>query len=123
LLLILATAVIVERFYTIFFLYRANSAGLMQKIQRLILENNIEEALRIVNRRKRPPVYQVFKAALINADRPFDEVQDHVEVASLSVLPKLQNRMPYLFTIANVATLLGLLGTIYGLIQVFAKVS
>ena len=37
-------------------------------------------------------------------------------------VPKLQRRMPYLFTIANTATLIGLLGTIVGLVKTFEAV-
>ena len=121
-LLCLGTFFIVERLYMILFVYESNAAGLMQKVQRLILDNNIDEAIKLCNSKKRAAIYQVFKAALVNADRPFDQIQDHVEVASLSVIPKLQKRMPYLFTIANVATLVGLLGTIVGLIKTFEAV-
>ncbi len=121
-MLIIASIIIVERLYMIILIYSANAGGLMTKVQRLILDNNIDEAVKLANSKKNAAVYQVFKAALMNADRPFEEIQDHVEVASLSVVPKLQRRMPYLFTIANVATLLGLLGTIIGLIKTFEAV-
>jgi biopolymer transport protein ExbB/TolQ len=115
-----AAGIVVERIYMIFFVYTANAAALMQKVQRLILDNNIEEAVKVCNTRPNSVIYQVFKAALVNANRPFDEVQDHVEVAKLSAIPKLQKRMSYLFTLGNVATLLGLLGTVYGLVVSFA---
>ncbi len=121
-MLVLASIVIVERLYMLMFVYSANSAGLMQKVQRLILDNNIDEAVKLASSKKNAVIYQVFKAALMNADRPFEEIQDHVEVATLGVVPKLQNRMPYLFTFANVATLMGLLGTIAGLIETFQAV-
>lgn len=121
-MLIIASAVIIERLYMILFVYRSDAESLMQEVQRLLLDNNIDGAVKLCNSRKNAAVYQVFKAALVNADRPLDEIQDHVEVATLSVVPKLQKRMPYLFTIANVATLLGLLGTIVGLITTFEAV-
>ncbi len=122
LLLIAGSVLIVERIYMIIFVYNADGTELMKQVQRLILENNIDEAVKLCNSNKNAAVYQVIKAALVNADRPMEEIQDHVEVASLSVIPKLQQRMPYLFTIANVATLIGLLGTITGLITTFQAV-
>jgi len=106
----------------ILYFYQSNAAELMQKLHRLILENNIEEAVKLCNSKKNAALNQVLKAALVNVDRPFDEIQDHVEVATLAVVPQLQNRMPYLFTIANTATLLGLLGTVVGLIATFEAV-
>lgn len=120
-MLAIGMTLIVERLFMILYVYEANSSGLMQRVQRLILDCNIEEAVKLANSKK-AAIYQVFKAALVNADRPAEEIQDYIEVASLGVVPKLQKRMPYLFTVANVSTLLGLLGTIVGLIQTFQAV-
>lgn len=121
-LLILGSVVIAERLYFLMYKYNANSAQLYQQIQKCIIENNIEGAINLCNSNKDAPIYQVFKAALLNADRPHEEIQDNVEVANLEVVPKLQMRMSYLSTIANVATLMGLLGTIVGLVQTFEAV-
>lgn len=121
-LLFLGIAVIAERLYMILFVYSGNAAGLMNRVQRFILDNNMEEAVKLCNSNKHSAVYQIFRAALIHADRPFDQIQNHVEVTTLGVVPKLQARLSYLFTIANVATLLGLLGTIFGLTHTFSAV-
>jgi biopolymer transport protein ExbB len=121
-MLFFAIAIIIERVYMILFVYESNGAALMQRIQRLVLDNKIDDAVKLCNTRKSAVLYQVFKSALVNAHRPFDEVQDHVEVAKLAVIPKLQQRMPYLFTMGNVATLMGLLGTVIGLVRTFAGV-
>jgi len=119
---VLGVAIIAERLHKILRVYNVDAAGLMQQVQRLVLENNVDEAVKVCNSRPMASVCRVFKAALVNADRPHDEIQDHVEVATLAVVPELQRRMPYLFTIANVATLMGLLGTIVGLIKTFEAV-
>ncbi|HLE12510.1 MAG: hypothetical protein A2504_03520 [Bdellovibrionales bacterium RIFOXYD12_FULL_39_22] len=121
-MLVFGTIVSVERMYMILFVYSTNYSKFMQKIQEYIVDNNIEKALNLCNSNKQSAIHQVFKAALLNADRPFEEIQAHVESAGLSVIPKLQQRIPFLFTIANVATLLGLLGTIAGLIATFQVV-
>ncbi|OFZ21853.1 MAG: hypothetical protein A2202_00305 [Bdellovibrionales bacterium RIFOXYA1_FULL_36_14] len=121
-MLVFGTIIMAERLYMILFCYSANSSKLMQKVQEHIVDNNIEKAVNLCNSKKHAALYQVFKAALLNADRPAEELQDHVEVATMEVVPKLQNRVSYLFTVANVATLLGLLGTIVGLIQTFEAV-
>lgn len=121
-MLLLGLVVIVERLYMILFVYRAHGADLMQKVQRYVLENNLEEAIKLCNGKKNSALHRVLKAGLVNADKPFDEVQDHVEVAKMAVVPKLQTRMSYLFTIGNTATLIGLLGTVFGLIVTFEAV-
>jgi biopolymer transport protein ExbB len=121
-LLVLGSVVIAERFYFIMFKYNANGARLYQQVQKCIIENNIQGAINLCNSNKDAPIHLVFKAALLNADRPHEEIQDNVEVANLEVVPKLQMRMSYLSTLANVATLMGLLGTIVGLVQTFEAV-
>ena len=121
-MLILGSVIIAERIYMILFVYESNGPSLMKEVQKYVLENNIDEAIKLCNKKKNAALYRVIKSALLNADRPIDEIQDHVEVTTLSAVPKLQHRMPYLFTIANVATLLGLLGTIVGLVKTFEAV-
>lgn len=121
-LLFFGVIIIIERSYSILFVYKADGGQLMQKIQRLLLDNNIDEAVKLCNSKKNAAIYRVFKAAMVSSDRPIEEIQDHIEVANMAVIPKLQNRMPYLSTIANVATLVGLLGTIIGLVKTFEAV-
>jgi biopolymer transport protein ExbB/TolQ len=69
----------------------------------------------------------VVLAALIEAERKeivdFRAVQNAVDEATLEVIPKLTARTGYLAMVANVATLLGLMGTIYGLILTFDAVA
>ncbi len=114
--------IIVERLYMILQRYNTDSSKVMQEVQGHIVDNNIDKALKLCNQNKHAAICQVFKAALLNADRPYEEIQDHVEVATMAVVPKLQKRVAYLFTIANVATLIGLLGTIVGLVKTFQAV-
>jgi len=121
-MLIAGTVVIVERFYQLLYVQQSDGPELMKQVQKLLMDNNLEGAVRICSAKPEAAINQVFKAGLINSDRPPQEIQEYMEVASLGVLPQLQKRMPYLFTIANVATLLGLLGTIIGLIKTFEAV-
>ena len=52
-----------------------------------------------------------------------DEIEAAMEEGVMEALPRLEKRTPYLATLANVATLLGLLGTIIGLIAAFTAVA
>ncbi len=55
--------------------------------------------------------------------RKRDDIEYAMEEGLLEVLPNIERRTPYLATFANVATLLGLLGTIIGLIAAFTAVA
>ena len=61
--------------------------------------------------------------ALQGAVRRRDDVEKAMEESMMEVIPQLQKRTHYLATFANLATLLGLLGTVSGLIHAFAAVA
>jgi biopolymer transport protein ExbB/TolQ len=61
--------------------------------------------------------------ARVKTARRRDDVEKAMEESLMEVLPKLERRTPYLASFANIATLLGLLGTIIGLIDAFQAVS
>jgi biopolymer transport protein ExbB/TolQ len=109
-------------FYLLFFA-RLPVNAFMADIQRLVLANELDKAIHLCLSAPRAPLANVVKAALRNADGDRDTVQLAVEQATLDAVPTLQGRTGYLATIANVVTLLGLLGTIVGLIQSFDAVS
>lgn len=52
-----------------------------------------------------------------------DDIESAMEEGVMEALPRFEKRTPYLATLANVATLLGLLGTIVGLIAAFTAVA
>lgn len=55
--------------------------------------------------------------------RRTDEIESAMEEGLMEVVPRLEARTPYIATLANIATLLGLLGTIMGLIKAFTAVA
>lgn len=59
----------------------------------------------------------------VQRGRPRDDVEMAVEEGMMEIIPRLEKRTHYLAMLANVATLLGLLGTIIGLIQAFTAVA
>ena len=61
--------------------------------------------------------------AQISLGKRHDDMELAMEEGLMEVLPKLEKRTPYLATFANIATLLGLLGTIMGLISAFTAVA
>ena len=61
--------------------------------------------------------------ALQGAVRRRDDVEKAIQESMMEIVPQLEKRTHYLATLANVATLLGLLGTVSGLIHAFAAVA
>lgn len=122
--LILATSIIsigitIERFIFLFFKYSVNAEPFMAQIQKLVMANNIDRAIKLCNANPSAALPKVLKAGLTRANKGEVEIQNAIEEATLEVVPKVQKRTPALQAIANIATLLGLLGTIIGLIEAF----
>ena len=63
------------------------------------------------------------KNGLKRANQSKEQIQDALEASILEVVPMIEKRLSYLALCANLSTLLGLLGTIQGLIQSFAAVA
>jgi len=71
------------------------------------------------------PMYRIVAAGIARfaSSRRRDEIESAMEEGVMEALPRLEKRTQYLATLANVATLLGLLGTIVGLIAAFTAVA
>ncbi|HTL13367.1 MAG TPA: MotA/TolQ/ExbB proton channel family protein [Bdellovibrionota bacterium] len=108
-----------ERFVRLYFQYNVDGPSFMFEIQKYILANDLDGAIRICNGAGNAALPRVVKAGLQRASRTDDQIQNAIDAVSLEMIPKLERRLPYLSMIANVATLLGLLGTITGLIRSF----
>ena len=117
---IMGLGIIVERFIFLFFKYNINATAFMAQIQKLVMANNIDRAIKLCNAAPNAALPKVIKAGLTRANKGETEIQNAVEEATLEVIPHIQKRTPALQGVANVATLLGLLGTIIGLIEAFA---
>lgn len=116
-------AVIIERSIALYFRYNINAPQFMTQIQKLVMANNIDRAIKLCNAAPTAALPIVIKAALTRANKGEIEIANSVEEATLDVLPLLTKRTPTLPNIANLATLAGLLGTIVGLIEAFAAVA
>lgn len=115
-------AIIIERIIFIFFRYNVNADTFMAQIQKLVMANDIERAIKLCNAAPAAALPKVVKAGLTRANRGEIEIRNAVEEATLEIVPVLQKRTGNLAQIANLATLLGLLGTITGLIHAFGAV-
>lgn len=122
--LAIACAIIIERFVYYYLICRINGNKLVADIAKALNGNNIEEAKQKVFRRK-IPVYVLMQTALQRyADgMSSEEIQEGVDETAIKEVPKLPQRLNYLSLFANIATLLGLLGTISGLQSSFKSLA
>lgn len=116
---VLGFGVMIERFVFLFFKYNINATAFMAQIQKLVMANNIDRAVKLCNAAPSAALARVIKAGLMRANRSEAEIQSAIDEATLDVLPEVTKRTSSLAAIANVATLLGLLGTIFGMIGAF----
>lgn len=119
-------ALAIERIYFIVIRSNINAAKFMADIRKLVREKKYKDALSLcskVNDKALPYVVHAGLSSTTKDNVDFRTVQNAVDEGTLEIIPKLQDRTGYLAMIANVATLLGLMGTIYGLIMAFNSVS
>lgn len=116
---LVAFAIGVERWIRINFTYSVNSRAFMAKLKKYILSDNIDRAISLCNSKPQALLPRVMKAGLTRAKDSDEEIEHAIEEVTLECLPRLEERSIYLPVIANLATLMGLLGTIIGLIMAF----
>ena len=118
----IAIALILER--TIFFLGKGsvNATAFLEQIRKLVAANNVDRAIKLCSATE-APVAKVAKAGLTRLSKGEAAITTAIEETLVDVAPELKKRIPALWSLANIATLIGLLGTITGLIGAFAAVS
>lgn len=113
----------IERLYALIVLYPLNNAeGFFDKVKSLIMGDRVSEAILLCERYRQKPVASVVREGLARAHQPENLIEHGLQIAVGEASDKIQARTAFLSTIANVATLLGLFGTILGLIQSFEAV-
>jgi len=118
-----ATAIILERVRALYTQYPLRDQdAFYDKLCDLVMAGKLNEAVSHCDRYSAKPVAKVAKAALLRAHQPESLIENGVQIAVSDVTQSIQKRTSFLATIANVATLLGLFGTIAGLIHSFQAV-
>jgi biopolymer transport protein ExbB len=116
-----AFAVFVER---ALFCHRSqiNSTEFLNGVRTVLKRDNVVEAVSICDATP-GPVARIVKTAILNRDKGRERVREAVEEAGLVEVPQLEEHLNLLATIAQIAPLMGLLGTILGFINVFGQIS
>ncbi|OPL19466.1 MAG: hypothetical protein AVO35_10640 [Candidatus Aegiribacteria sp. MLS_C] len=121
LFLAVGVAISVERFIFLFSIADMKPEKFMGRIAELIRKGSIEGAIASCADRS-APLARIIEAALRNYRNTERDIQNAVDEMALAELPRLNARTGYLATLANVSTMVGLLGTIFGLIAAFEAV-
>jgi biopolymer transport protein ExbB/TolQ len=115
-------ALAIERFLKLYFKYDVDGSSFMNEIQRYILSNDMQGAIRTCSGTS-AALPRVLKSGLKRAGQSPEQIQNALDATALETIPKVESKMSYIQLIATISTLLGLLGTIHGLIISFAAVA
>jgi biopolymer transport protein ExbB len=96
-----------------------NSTEFLNGVRTVLKRDNVVEALSICDATP-GPVARLVKTAIVNRDHGRERVREALEEAGLVEVPRLEEKLNLLATIAQVAPLLGLLGTVLGFIKTFS---
>jgi len=118
----MALALTLERGYYIWLKCSSGRATFMSNIARLLQAGKIDEAGQHAASQTHP-LAAVISAVLNNKDRGESSIDKAVDEVYLTEAPRIGRYLNLLITVANLATLAGLLGTIYGLIVSFDAVA
>jgi biopolymer transport protein ExbB len=113
-----AVAVILQRLYTLWFAYRLDVEGLRDRVLSYIDQGQFGQATQICGGSH--PLQRMLVAAIQRANRSEKEIRRGLEGAAVTELARFRRGTASLPQLSNLATLLGLLGTIHGLIISFS---
>jgi biopolymer transport protein ExbB/TolQ len=114
---------IVDRLVVLYFSAASSKESFLKGLREHIYRGDLDRAISYCASQKKTPLVSVVKAGLINVPKGEADVQAAMDEATLRESPRLEARTGYLAMLGNVATLMGLLGTISGLISAFAAVA
>lgn len=118
---VFALAVIIDRAWFFARVIDVKAAPLFSKISLLVKQDKIKDAIDLCDERK-TPMTLALRAALEHSSESRETIKEAVNDVVLREIPYLEKKLPYLATIAHVAPLLGLLGTVTGIIKCFSVI-
>lgn len=120
---VIALGLGLERAKALFIDYNIKADSFMKQLNSLLIADQVEEAVTFCEANSKKPMAHIIKSVLDRADRDEESMKKSFEIAFTEVMPDVTKRLGYLAMLSNVVTLLGLLGTITGLIQAFKAVA
>lgn len=119
----LGLAIAIERYLRLSMVRKANR-DMWEKLHPVLSEGDFDTA-REMTAEDHSTIAQLLNTGLElqGAVRRRDDIEIAMEESMMEIIPQLEKRTPYIALFSNIATLLGLLGTIMGLIQAFTAVA
>lgn len=120
---IFSFAIIIERIYSLYIRRKPDQMQRVQSLEKVIKSGNLHSIVSNKNQSAQEPIDQV---ALVGAQSAMnfggkEEIQLKMDEVLVETSQRLDKNTAFLGTIANVSTLLGLLGTIIGMIEAFSS--
>ena len=122
-MLVWMLAIVIERYISVFVIANVNADRFMGEIRKMVQAGDFKKAINLCKSAGKRALPRVVLSALMEAEKreliDFRAVQNALDEKTLEIMPELTQRMTILGMIGNVSTLLGLMGTIFGLILSF----
>jgi biopolymer transport protein ExbB/TolQ len=120
--LVLAFSVVAERLYALLLKLRLDEKKFLAAIETFVNAGNFDRAVKLCGEHPGVPAAAVVKSALSAAGSGSQAVAAAIDESILEVKPAVQKRAGILWGIANLATLIGLVGTVFGLVEAFEAI-
>ena len=121
--LVFVIGLLIDRIRVLYFSAAMDKDAFLRGLKKHIYTGDLDKAISFTASQKKTPLTSVIKAGLINVPKGEGDVQAAMDEATLRESPRIERRTGYLAMLGNVATLLGLFGTIVGLIHAFGAVA
>lgn len=115
-------AIVLERVYRLYIEYNISGHSFLEQIEKLIIAGSIDKAVKQCALYPSKILPTVLKAGLLAAHKGRGAISAGIEESLIAKTPLIQKRVQTLWALANIATLIGLVGTITGLIGAFKAV-
>jgi biopolymer transport protein ExbB/TolQ len=119
----LVLAIAIERCYSLLVVHSQNAVEFISQIKRAVEANQVDKALKLCDAKPKSALSALCRRALEHVGRSEEDIKLGVEEGVLEAIPMVQKRGHTLSGLASLATLMGLLGTVMGLIEAFTVVA
>jgi biopolymer transport protein ExbB len=120
---VFAFGLLFDRYKALYFDLPLPAEPFMKQVMTLVEQDKMEEAVTFCSANEKKPLAYVIKRILERSDRDDAAINHSLDIAASEVAPTLSKRLGHLPMVANVVTMVGLFGTVIGLIVAFRAVS
>jgi len=117
---IFALAIIIEKFWHMKKI-KIDTQKFLSSLLDKMKRHEVKEAMEICDNTP-GPIAHILKAGILKYDRPRPQIVESIEDASLYEIPRIEKNLNALATIAHISPLLGLLGTVTGMVRCFQTI-